>query len=90
MSDFHALASTAGLLTQIQASGGTDSGVFIDVNLATNSVGLIIGLQESSDLGTFSPLTANPANLSIDGGNTIRYKLDISANPKFFRIDLKP
>ncbi|MBT8044959.1 MAG: SUMF1/EgtB/PvdO family nonheme iron enzyme [Verrucomicrobiae bacterium] len=89
VSKFYDRAHTVGLYTQEQAAGVAGNMRIFDVNPSTNTVDLIIRLEQSLNLQDFTQMTLNPANLSIDSDGNIRYQHDTSANKKFFRAEWK-
>ena len=89
VSDYYAQAHTTGLFTPGQAAGVTGEGWFFNVDPVNHTVDLVIGLQQSLDLSTYTPITLDPAKLSVGGDGNIRYQLDTTETKKFFRAEWK-
>ena len=78
-------ASTAGLFTESQLAAVNVSGSLVEVDAATNTAAIVIGLEESDDLTNFNPIIAELSNITIDGQGRIRYEVNTSADKKFIR-----
>ena len=90
VADFYDLASTAGLADVSEMGAVNGSGVLVDVDLQTNTAALVIALEDSTDLSTFTPITIDPAKLSVDADGNIRYEVDAPEGKKFYRAGFKP
>ena len=78
-------AAAAGLFTPDEAAAVTGTVVLSDVDTTTNTAKLTIRLQESLDLESFTPLTADPGKLSVDGNGDISYEVTAPPGKKFYR-----
>ena len=87
--DYYALAHTTGLYTPAEAAGVAGNMTIINVNPTGDTVDLMIELATSLDLQTFTPMTLNPAKLSVDANGNIRYELDTPDGKRFFRAEWK-
>ena len=90
VSEHFELAAIAGLYVEAELAAVLGSAEIVDVDLTTNTASLVIGLEESFDLQTFTPIMIDPANLTMDGNGRIRYEVDAPAGKKFFRAGFKP
>jgi len=88
-SNMLANAPSAGLYTQAEASNVNGTAVFSNVDTSNNTAIFTIELEESFNLQTFTPITLDPAKLSIDTNGNIRYQLDAPLGKKFYRAGLK-
>ena len=88
--DLLANASNAGLYSLDDAAAVTGTGVLVDVDMNTNTAAFTISLEESLDLQTFTPITIDPAKLTVDGNGNIRYEVTAPAGKKFFHAGFKP
>ena len=88
---YYEFASLAGLFTKEEAGGITANFTITDVNPNTGTAGLVFGLEQSPDLteGSFSPIFANPANLSVDEQGRIIYEVEADKGKRFYRAQLK-
>jgi hypothetical protein len=78
-------ASTAGLYTDAELAAVNISGSLVEVDAATNTAAIVIGLEDSDDMENFTPINADLSKVTIDGDGKIRYKVDTSADKKFIR-----
>jgi len=85
VSDLLNNASTAGLFNESQLAAVNVSISLVEVDPMANTASIVIGLEESDDMQTFSPITAELSKITIDGEGKIRYEVDTSSDKKFIR-----
>jgi len=85
VSDYYNLAFTAGLFTEAQLGAVNVSGSLVEVDPLLNTAAIVIGLEDSDDMTTFNPITAELSKITIDGDGKIRYEVDTSPDKKFIR-----
>ena len=85
VSDYYALASTAGLFTEEQIAALNLSANLVAVDPITNKATFEIGLEKSDNLQTFTKIIIDPAKITVDIDGNIHYELDASDGEKFFR-----
>jgi len=89
VSDFYATASRAGLFQTSEIADLSVGMTLAEVNSLTNTAELIFELEESTDLTTFTPLTVDPADLSVNGDGNILYEADAPAGTLLFRTRVR-
>jgi len=83
--DYYEFSSLTGLFTKEEAGGITVGTTVVDIDSTTNTAGVVIGLQESSDLQNYTPINADPSKLSIDNTGRILYEIEAADGKKFYR-----
>jgi hypothetical protein len=91
VSSYYASAPEAGLVTLDQVAAMQAGSTLLDVDTSSNRASFTIQLKQSADLVTpFSPLTADPARLSIDPQGRIVYEVDAPPGKRFFLMGVGP